>query len=262
MRVSSFTIKGNSDSFKTLIGKELEKGFQPTLCLAYTDSLFPYQAAAEVLSEQNIHLLGTTTAGEISNDKVCTESFSGLLLDIQPDYYDVIVEHFYEPSTGYIQNIWVEVIDTFGGQSEAVNTVRVAPYQPPVNASIANEAEELLDAAAESGDVQALGMLVQAFAQNLNAASGDSGRRRLAGGIALNEAISARRVLVQTVEEFGIERPLDLFEHAVLHVAERGHVVLRPESHAAALLDKSRADVGSHDQEAVLEVDGVSQAIG
>ena len=111
-----------------------------------------------------------------------------------------------KPSIGYVQSIYVEVIDTFGGRGEAENTVRVAPYQPQsTNASIANEAELLLDAAADSGDVQAVGMLVQAFAQNLNAAAATtpSGRRRrrLAGGIALDEAISARRVLVKNVED-------------------------------------------------------------
>jgi len=100
MRVSSFTVKGNADSFKTLINKELEEDFEPTLCIAYTDSLFPYKAAAEVLGERNIQLLGTTTAGEVSDDKVCTDSFSGLLLDIQPDYYDVIIEHFEKGEEG------------------------------------------------------------------------------------------------------------------------------------------------------------------
>ncbi len=100
MRVSSFTVKGTSDVFESLINDKLEKGFQPTLCLAYTDSLFPYKTAAKILGEHNIQLLGTTTAGEISDDKVCADSFSGLLLDIQPDYYEVVVEHFEKGEEG------------------------------------------------------------------------------------------------------------------------------------------------------------------
>lgn len=94
MIVSSFSVKGDLESFKTLIGKKIGKGFEPTLCIAYTDSLFPYQAAAKILGKHNVRLLGTTTAGEIFDDKVCTESFSGLLLDIQPKYYEVIIEPF------------------------------------------------------------------------------------------------------------------------------------------------------------------------
>lgn len=96
MNVSSFTIKDGIDGFKTFINKELEGSFKPTLCIAYTDSLFPYQAAAEILGEYNIQLLGTTTAGEISDDKVYKDSFSGLLLDIQQEYYDVFFEKFEE----------------------------------------------------------------------------------------------------------------------------------------------------------------------
>jgi len=94
MRVISFTVKDSTTNFKALIDKELEEGFEPTLCIAYTDSLFPYQDAIKILDEHNIQLLGTTTAGEIAGDKVHTDSFSGLLLDIRPEYFDIIIEPF------------------------------------------------------------------------------------------------------------------------------------------------------------------------
>jgi len=96
MHVSSFIIKSNVEDFKTLINNELDKGFEPNLCIAYTDSLFPYQDIVTILDEHNIQLLGITTAGEIADAEVHTNSFSGLLFDICPEYFNIVIESFEE----------------------------------------------------------------------------------------------------------------------------------------------------------------------
>ncbi len=67
--------------------------------------------------------------------------------------------------------------------------------------------------------------------------------------------------LVQAVEEFGIESSLYFALHQLLDLA--GHHVVggRLEAEALALLQVTRADVGSHDQNGVFEIDRVAETV-
>src|SRR5688572_17874856 len=66
---------------------------------------------------------------------------------------------------------------------------------------------------------------------------------------------------VDTVDELGIEGPLDLAEHHVVDVLvdDAGIAGLEPERRL--LLDEARPDVRGHDDDRVLEVDAVPQTI-
>src|SRR5687768_6272838 len=68
--------------------------------------------------------------------------------------------------------------------------------------------------------------------------------------------------LVDAVDELGIEGPLDLAEHHLRHALVDGARVGRLEPHRALLLNEARADVGRHDDNRVLEVDTIPQAVG
>src|SRR5271166_349400 len=68
--------------------------------------------------------------------------------------------------------------------------------------------------------------------------------------------------LVETVEELGVEGALHLALHHVLDLAGDRVFHLGLETHAGALLQMARADVGGHDDDGVLEVHRVAQAVG
>ncbi len=66
--------------------------------------------------------------------------------------------------------------------------------------------------------------------------------------------------LVDAVDELGVEGPLDLAEHHLLHALRIARfTALEPERRL--LLDKTRADVRRHDQDRVLEVDAIAKAV-
>src|SRR5271166_1238601 len=82
----------------------------------------------------------------------------------------------------------------------------------------------------------------------------------------LDEVLLRQRVedddLVETVEEFGVEGALHFALHHVLDLAGDGVFHLGLETHAGALLQVARTDVGGHDDDGVLEVHRVAQAVG
>ncbi len=113
MNVTSFSVT-TTEAFNDFIINELSKDFHPTLCIAYTDSLLPYQAMAGILDKHGIQLLGTTSAGEISDDRVHSNSFSGLLMDINPDYFKVISVPFDDkPESEAVEKVVAQVKQLF-----------------------------------------------------------------------------------------------------------------------------------------------------
>ncbi len=68
--------------------------------------------------------------------------------------------------------------------------------------------------------------------------------------------------LVEAVEELRVEGALDLALDQLLHLVEDHVLVAALEAEALALLQVLGADVGGHDDDGVLEVHGVAQAVG
>src|SRR5581483_760345 len=67
---------------------------------------------------------------------------------------------------------------------------------------------------------------------------------------------------VQTIQELGVAGALDFVLHQVLNLAGNHSFVARLEAEAFALHQVTRADVGGHDQDGVLEVDRVAESVG
>src|ERR1700688_4330865 len=67
---------------------------------------------------------------------------------------------------------------------------------------------------------------------------------------------------VQAVEEFRIERALHFVHHQFLHGALTGFVSAGLETDGSTPLQMAGSQVGSHDDDGIAEVDGVTKAVG
>lgn len=89
MNVASFaatTVKNLQSSLEEIIQKQ----FQPTIAIAFCDPGFPFKEASALFYSQNIQLVGCTSSGEIRDEKIIAGSFSVLLMDINPQYFNVV----------------------------------------------------------------------------------------------------------------------------------------------------------------------------
>jgi len=79
------------------------------------------------------------------------------------------------------------------------------------------------------------------------------------------QVVVAERVeddnFVQAVEKLRIERPLYFVHHHFFHALETGFIGARLETDGGALLQMTRAQVGSHDDDGVAKIHGVAQAV-
>src|SRR5262245_22013115 len=82
-----------------------------------------------------------------------------------------------------------------------------------------------------------------------------------AGDVVLAQAVEDDDV-VDAVDELGPEGALQLVQHPLLHLLVAGRLRLGQESRGDALADEARAQVGGHDQDAVLEVHHVADGVG
>ena len=73
---------------------------------------------------------------------------------------------------------------------------------------------------------------------------------------------SEQNHFVQAIQEFGIEGLLHLGHHLVLHLWRNSGTGGRREPDRAALFEEPRAQVRGHDDDGVLEVHRVAQAVG
>src|SRR5688572_16323586 len=67
--------------------------------------------------------------------------------------------------------------------------------------------------------------------------------------------------LIQAVEELGIENPLYLSVNQFLGFLSIG-VRCGPESQMPSLLEEAGSDIGSHDDDAIFEVDRITERVG
>ncbi len=91
------SIKGNSpEEIKTALSASLEDGFKPTLAIVFLSLSKDINAVSSVLDEKGITIYGATTQGEFIDEEIGKESIAILLLDINRDYFTVMLEEFPE----------------------------------------------------------------------------------------------------------------------------------------------------------------------
>ncbi len=66
-----------------------KRGFKPTLAVVFCSATYDFQRLSVVFDCFNIDLMGSTTAGEISNDTLSEKGITCLLMDIPKQYYSI-----------------------------------------------------------------------------------------------------------------------------------------------------------------------------
>lgn len=94
------TLQGSSinDLESKLLFALQDADFKPTLAFIFCDYSHDLAGISALFKEHAISLCGSTTAGEIINTSVVEESIVCLLLDINPDYFEIFLAD-YDTST-------------------------------------------------------------------------------------------------------------------------------------------------------------------
>ena len=91
------SIKGKSpEEIKAALTDSMADGFAPTLAIVFLSLGKDIEAVSGILDDKGITIYGATTHGEFIDEKVGKESIAILLLDINRDYFTVMLEEFPE----------------------------------------------------------------------------------------------------------------------------------------------------------------------
>lgn len=87
------SIKGNSiEDIKRELALCMADGYKPTLAVVFSSVTRDNASITALLSEHNISVFGCTSAGEFIDGDYTNNSTSVLLLDVNPDYFDIFFE--------------------------------------------------------------------------------------------------------------------------------------------------------------------------
>ncbi len=91
------SINGTSPAhLEAALEKSLADGFQPTLAICFISVKQDRQAICELLDKRGIAIFGATTNGGFIDDTLIQESAAILLLDLNPAYFNLILEDYPE----------------------------------------------------------------------------------------------------------------------------------------------------------------------
>ncbi len=91
------SIKGKSpEEIKAALTDSMADGFAPTLAIVFLSLGKDIEAVSGILDDKGITIYGATTHGEFIDEEVGKESIAILLLDINRDYFTVMLEEFPE----------------------------------------------------------------------------------------------------------------------------------------------------------------------
>ena len=88
MKTSSLVVY-STESLNTALVKIIQTSFHPTVAIGFSSPDFPFDQALEIFRKHDIQLIGCTSSGEVKDDAIVTDSFSVLLMDISPHYFNV-----------------------------------------------------------------------------------------------------------------------------------------------------------------------------
>jgi hypothetical protein len=91
------SIKGKTpEEIKTALSASMEDGFIPTLAIVFLSLGKDIEAVSGILDDNDITIYGATTNGEFIDEEIGKETIAILLLDINRDYFTVMLEEFPE----------------------------------------------------------------------------------------------------------------------------------------------------------------------
>ncbi|MCB0462695.1 MAG: FIST N-terminal domain-containing protein [Flavobacteriaceae bacterium] len=93
--MKSKSIKGHSTAeIKKALSDSMEDAFKPTLAIVFMSISQDRKAIAKLLDEKNIAVFGCTTNGEFIDENPDTKSITVLLMDLNPDYFEIYFEEY------------------------------------------------------------------------------------------------------------------------------------------------------------------------
>ncbi|MBU2938912.1 FIST C-terminal domain-containing protein [Lacinutrix sp. C3R15] len=93
--MKSKSIKGHSSSeIKTALTNSMSDGFKPTLAIVFCSINQDIQAISKILDNENIVIFGSSTNGEFIDEETEKGSAAILLLDLNPDYFQIYFEDY------------------------------------------------------------------------------------------------------------------------------------------------------------------------
>ena len=91
------SIKGNSpQEIQSALQQSMAYGFRPTLAIVFISIKQDRNAVCEILEKEEIDILGTTTAGEFTDERQTEGGIAILLLDVSRDNYMILFEDIAE----------------------------------------------------------------------------------------------------------------------------------------------------------------------
>jgi len=87
------SIKGKtSEEINSALQESMADGFKPTLGLVFLSVLSEIEATCSILDKEGIAIFGATTFAEFTEQDVGSTGIAVLLLDINPDYFKIVLK--------------------------------------------------------------------------------------------------------------------------------------------------------------------------
>lgn len=89
------SIKGKTpEEIQTELGQSMNDGFKPTLAFVFLSALDELKNVMKILDDEKVVIFGATTSGGFTDKGFESKSISILLLDINPDYFKIVLNDY------------------------------------------------------------------------------------------------------------------------------------------------------------------------
>ncbi len=93
--MQSKSIKGKSvPELKATLGKTITEDFKPTLAVVFSSKSQDLKGICDALDAEGIAIFGCTTAGEFIDEQTETGTWTMLLMDLNPEYFQIHLEEY------------------------------------------------------------------------------------------------------------------------------------------------------------------------
>lgn len=96
------SIKGKSiPELKATLAKTISEDFQPTLAVIFSSKSQDLEGICDAMDAEDIALFGCTTSGEFIDEETEQGTWTALLMDLNPDYFQIYLKEY--PGKNYRQ---------------------------------------------------------------------------------------------------------------------------------------------------------------
>jgi hypothetical protein len=105
------SIKGKSvEELKSALAKTISSDFRPTLAVIFSSVSQDLKGIGEVVDAEGIAIFGCTTNGEFIDEQTETCSWVMLLMDLNPDYFQIHLEEYPDKNYREVARIMAEKV--------------------------------------------------------------------------------------------------------------------------------------------------------